>query len=186
MQRWTRRQQSTCQLPRINGVPPDWIGIKCGNTFEAKHRFPCIGTECAARGIFHEEGSQAQGFRDYSDAHFGKGIEWQHMCTACDGKVTEEQAWRERYDARRRRALDAANQREAERERLENEEIEAAVAAFEAAAGEEQPTTAAARAQPCLKMWRGSPDYLPAQQTAPAPPIPCTLAACPERVDVVL
>ena len=39
------------------------------------------------------------------------------------------------------------------------------------------------RAQPCLKMWRGSPD-LPAQH--PRPPIPCTLAAYPEGVDVVL
>ena len=171
-------------VSRINGVPPDWIGIKCGNRVEpSRRRFPCIGTACAARGIFHEQGSEAQGFRDYSD--FGKDTEWQHMCAACASQHSEEQAWRERYDARRRRALDAANQREAERERFENEEIEAAVAAFEAAAGEEQPTTAAARAQPCLKMWRGSPDYLPAQQTAPAPPIPCTLAACPERVDVV-
>ena len=69
-------------VSRINGVPPDWIGIKCGNRVEpSRRRFPCIGTACAARGIFHEQGSEAQGFRDYSD--FGKDTEWQHMCAAC-------------------------------------------------------------------------------------------------------
>ena len=44
------------------------------------------------------------------------------------------------------------------------------------------------RAQPCLKMWRGTPDGPPrsARRPTPASPILCTLAASPEGVDVVL
>ena len=50
------------------------------------------------------------------------------------------------------------------------------------------------RAQPCLKKMCGAgrltrPTYLPrpvSQSRRPDAPIPCTLAACPEGVDVVL
>lgn len=129
--------------PPINGVPRDWIGIKSGQSFQSVHNFPCIGTACAARGGFHQAGTRAQGFRDFSDAHYQKETEWQHMCLDCAGKDSEVQAWRSRYDARRRRAVDAtAAQEEARCELLEDEAIEAAFAAIEAEA--DQPTLTAA------------------------------------------
>ena len=129
--------------PPINGVPRDWIGIKSGQPFEAVHHFPCIGTACAAHGVFHPAGTRAQGFRDFSDAHFRKETEWQHMCLECAAQHSEVQAWRDRYDARRRRAADAVSaEEEARRAQLEDEAIEAALAEIEAAA--EQPTLMAA------------------------------------------
>ena len=66
--------------PAIGGVPRDWAGIKSCEQFEVERAFPCIGTQCAERGGRHPIGSKAQGFRDFSAAHFRKDTEWQHTC----------------------------------------------------------------------------------------------------------
>lgn len=98
----------------------------------------------------------AQGFCDYSDAHYKKDTEWQHMCSACASLPSEVQAWRDRYEARRQRACKSEADRQAERTRLaeaaEDAAIEAAIeeAEIEAAieAAEQQPQGGASAAEP--------------------------------------
>ena len=86
---------SSTALSSICGVPSDWIGIKSGKEFDVVHAFPCIRTQCAERE-YHPAGTKAQGFRDFSDAHFGKDTEWQHMCSRCAGLHSEVQSWKDR------------------------------------------------------------------------------------------
>ena len=173
---------ASVEVPRISGVPRDWIGVKCGAVFKATHSFPCIGTACAAGSVFHPIGSRAQGFRDYSDAHFGKNTEWQHMCEACASQHSEVQAWQVRYDARRRRALDAsAVDREAECERLEDDAIEQALAAKDAQALMEQPmlasaTEAAVTVEGATEAAEAAPEVA---EAAPAEPLAETPVAQP-------
>ena len=125
---------SSTALPSIRGVPKDWIGIKTGVEFDVKHAFPCIGTQCAEREC-HPAGTKAQGFRDYSDAHFTKETEWQHMCSGCASLPSEVQAWRDRYNARTRSAAESEAARQAEHQRLAEAAEEAAIeAALEEAA----------------------------------------------------
>ena len=163
---------ASVEVPRISGVPRDWIGVKCGAVFKATHSFPCIGTACAAGSVFHPIGSRAQGFRDYSDAHFGNDTEWQHMCEACASQHSEVQAWQVRYDARRRRALDAsAVGREVECERLEDDAIEQALATMDAQALMEQvlasATEAAVTVEEATEAAEAAPEVAEAAPTEP-------------------
>ena len=43
--------EASAAPPAIGGVPRDWAGIKSSEQFEVAHAFPCIGTQCAERGV---------------------------------------------------------------------------------------------------------------------------------------
>jgi hypothetical protein len=80
-----QQQQQLAQpaSPHVrNPWPADWHGEPFGAIKPARHRFPCIGADCAAIGRWHEAGTPCLAYRDTA-RYSGRVCSWQRMCGAC-------------------------------------------------------------------------------------------------------